>query len=162
MMAEDIKGTEINPGVFPQRLIIALKKNGMTRKELAERIGVTPQSIGRYAKSESLPTADILRDIAVCLDVSCDWLVGLSEVSSTEVDVQAVCSSTVLNEESAKLLMPKYMRVEDYYLTPSMREDIISILKQKEIDEASDEMIDALFLGMVEDAFREGVFEVKP
>lgn len=55
------------------------KKRGFTQKELAKKIYASPSAIGYWERDESLPNADLLKEIAVTLDVSSDFLLGISE-----------------------------------------------------------------------------------
>lgn len=62
---------------FSIRLKTAMKSIGLNQKQLAEKIGVTPQSISYYCNGARLPDVDILRLLANCLDVSADYLLGI-------------------------------------------------------------------------------------
>lgn len=84
--------------VFGERLTNAMKWNDMTRLALAERIGITRQAIGQYMDGKSIPTSDKLAKIAKALDVSCDYLLGLSD--QPRVDIDAPEKDIGLNAES--------------------------------------------------------------
>ena len=49
---------------------------GMSRSQVAESIGVTPETIGRWERGESEPTRPYLISMARAYGVSIDQLVG--------------------------------------------------------------------------------------
>lgn len=48
----------------------------LTQAELAERLGVSPQSVSNWERGESLPDISLLPDIACILDCSVDTMLG--------------------------------------------------------------------------------------
>ncbi|GHU60022.1 transcriptional regulator [Clostridia bacterium] len=65
------------------RLKTLRKNKGITQEELAKAIGVLRHSYVYYEKGTRSPTCDILVKICKQLDVSADYLLGLSDVIST-------------------------------------------------------------------------------
>ena len=63
-----------------------LKQRGMTRRELAERTGLTEVAIGRYINGEREPKAVTLSAIAMELGVSMDELMGIETNSNNELE----------------------------------------------------------------------------
>ena len=63
-----------------QRLKKALDDKGMMQKELAAEIGVNEMAISRYVHGGRMVSVSILIDICKALNVSADYLLGLSEV----------------------------------------------------------------------------------
>ena len=63
---------------FGSRLNVALKAKGMKNKELAKKICVSNSNISKYLHSQHYPNVPILIDIAKELNVSVDWLLGLT------------------------------------------------------------------------------------
>lgn len=66
---------------FGQRLKAALNSRHMMQKELAEKIGVHEMAISRYVHGGRIISVPILIDICKALNVSADYLLGLSEVT---------------------------------------------------------------------------------
>jgi transcriptional regulator with XRE-family HTH domain len=66
---------------FGQRLKAALNSRQMMQKELAEKIGVNEMAISRYVHGGRIISVPILIDICKALNVSADYLLGLSEVT---------------------------------------------------------------------------------
>lgn len=52
---------------------------GLSQLDLEERSGVSQNSISRYESGGSEPTAEGLRRLARALEVSIDWLLGLTD-----------------------------------------------------------------------------------
>lgn len=59
------------------RITHALQKQGMTQKELAERIGVTEAVISRYISGDREPKPDTLANMATALHTTSDFLLGI-------------------------------------------------------------------------------------
>ena len=66
---------------FGQRLKKVLAERNMMQKELAEKIGVNEMAISRYIHGGRIISVPILVEICRALNVSADYLLGLSEVT---------------------------------------------------------------------------------
>lgn len=64
---------------FAERLKYLREKANMTQKEIAEKIGLTPQSYNNYEKRNYNPTPDLLVKMATALGVTVNELVGFQE-----------------------------------------------------------------------------------
>ena len=62
-----------------RRLEAARRAQGLSQGDLAERVGVNQNTIGRYEKGDRHPDPEMLRRIAEALDVSADYLLGLTD-----------------------------------------------------------------------------------
>jgi transcriptional regulator with XRE-family HTH domain len=60
---------------FPQRLADLRKKRRLTQNDLADTVGINVSQIRRYEAGSSQPTLDVLRKLAIALNVSADVLV---------------------------------------------------------------------------------------
>ncbi len=60
-----------------KRISDGLKRNGMTQRELSDRIFVAEASMSRYIRGERVPKPDVLADIARELNTSTDYLLGI-------------------------------------------------------------------------------------
>lgn len=56
------------------------KKKGISQTDLAAKLGIHKNVLGRYERNEVLPSIDIARKIADILDVSLDFLTGKADV----------------------------------------------------------------------------------
>lgn len=75
--------------VFHQRVAQAMERAGVTRAELARRVGVDRSTLSQLlaAGSDRLPRADTAAAIATALQVSLDWLLGLSQDEKPSAEV---------------------------------------------------------------------------
>ena len=71
---------------------------GVTQQALGDSIGKTRQAIGYYVDGSSSPDWETLATIAATLDVSADYLLGLSDAKSLDIEVRQVCDFTELSE----------------------------------------------------------------
>ncbi|MDG1315084.1 MAG: helix-turn-helix transcriptional regulator [Flavobacteriaceae bacterium] len=66
--------------LFGERLLSTRKKKKISQDELAKQIGVHAPVIGRYERDEVKPSIETAFKIAKALEVSLDYLTGLSDV----------------------------------------------------------------------------------
>lgn len=66
--------------IFRKRLYEELKTNKITTRELAEKVGVSPEMITQYYTTKKLPKLDTFVRICKALDVSADYLLGLADL----------------------------------------------------------------------------------
>ena len=62
--------------MFKDNLISLRRLHGLSQEELADRIGVTRQTLSKYETGESLPDIERCRTIANCFGISLDDLVS--------------------------------------------------------------------------------------
>ncbi len=64
-----------------ERLKKVLDEKGIMQKELAEKIGVNEMTVSRYVHGGRIVSVPVLIEICRVLNVSADYLLGLSEVT---------------------------------------------------------------------------------
>jgi len=74
----------MNRFVFASRLLFARKRAGLTQSQLAERVCISRQDIGRYENRKHVPLHFRLVGICRELAVSVDWLCGVEPLSSPD------------------------------------------------------------------------------
>ncbi len=62
-----------------KRLREEIIHSGMTTVELARRVGVSPEMITQYCTTKKLPRLDTFARLCRVLDVSADYMLGLSD-----------------------------------------------------------------------------------
>ena len=62
-----------------KRLCEEIRQSGITTAELAKRVGVSPEMITQYCTTKKLPRLDTFVRLCRALDVSADYLLGLSD-----------------------------------------------------------------------------------
>lgn len=60
---------------FSERLAALRRERGLTQQALAETVGIHVSQLRRYEASQSQPTLEVIRKLAVALSVSADLLV---------------------------------------------------------------------------------------
>ena len=65
--------------ICAERLSEQIKKQNLSIRQLAKRMGMTPTTIFRYAKGQRVPRANEILKASDVLGVTCDYLVGLSD-----------------------------------------------------------------------------------
>ena len=87
------------------------KSKNLTQKELAIMSGTSEITIRQYEIGKREPRIEQLCRIAKVLNVSTDYLLGLSDTKSTDVLMKAVCDYTGLSENAIdSLRMYKNMK----------------------------------------------------
>lgn len=61
------------------RIKLLLAKNGMTQRDLANKIGITETSISRYISGERMPKANIVVYMADALNTTTDYILGRTD-----------------------------------------------------------------------------------
>lgn len=64
---------------FLERLNEALKLSPLSQKEIAEKLGVNKATITNYKQGKITPSLDMFYELCKILDVSADYLLGLSD-----------------------------------------------------------------------------------
>lgn len=97
--------------VIAYRLREALKENEMTQKELSDKLGFNKSNVNTisyWLKTENrtentrLPNIQQIVEIAKILNVSTDYLLGLTEIKSQDIETKAICEKTHLSENAVE------------------------------------------------------------
>ncbi len=64
---------------FGARLLSVMRKQGITQKQLADRLNTTEATLSRYVNGEREPKADMLANIATSLNTTSDYLLGIEK-----------------------------------------------------------------------------------
>ena len=86
-------------GIFASNFRKLIEEKNLTQIAVAEAVGVSRQAISQYCNGQTIPTADKLRQIAECLNVSTDYLLGLSPTPSKNEDESFVVKYTGLDKD---------------------------------------------------------------
>lgn len=96
--------SEAEKALFATRLRECMKIRGENQTSLSDKIGIQRQTISLYMNGQSSPNTEILTAIAKALDVSSDYLLGLSDVPQINADIQAACKFTGLTPNALQSL----------------------------------------------------------
>ncbi len=126
--------------VFASRLTEIMEARGLNQTHLQAQIleqsGKTlqRQTISLYMNGQSKPDTERLTLLCEALDVSSDYLLGLSDVISPDFDLKAVCEYTNLSEAAV-------MRVRDM---ESLNDILCTLGEDYETAEGGGDIVDAL------------------
>ena len=70
-----------------------------TATSLARGLGIKRQSVSQYLDGATRPNSDKLIKISEYFGVSSDYLLGLSDVPTTDTTTQAICNHTGLSDD---------------------------------------------------------------
>lgn len=88
--------------VFRERLNELLGDMNIT--DFAKKVGLTRQTMGFYLNGDRIPDISTLFQICNICNVSADWLVGLSDVISRDIQTRNIVEATGLSEKNVNFL----------------------------------------------------------
>ena len=65
--------------IIKKRLIEELTNSKFTKKEIADKMGVSPEMITQYITTNKLPTLENFAKLCKELDLSADYILGLKD-----------------------------------------------------------------------------------
>jgi transcriptional regulator with XRE-family HTH domain len=86
------------------RITALRKQKGWSQNELAKRMEVSREIVGRYERGDALPSIDIAKRIAEAFDVSLDYLVGKSEQELDNAMLARILEVSKLPEKDKELV----------------------------------------------------------
>ena len=72
---------------FGNRILELRKKENLTQEELAEKVGVTRQTISKWELGETYPDLNMIIKLAKAFNVSTDKLIGGKEPSNKQLNI---------------------------------------------------------------------------
>lgn len=73
-----------------------------TQQDVADKIGVSRQNVGRWLLGDTTPDINTLSKIADAYKVSTDYLLGRTPNKTTDANLKAVCEYTGLSEKAVE------------------------------------------------------------
>lgn len=87
-----------------QRINTALALSNIKQKELAKELGVKDNVISYWCNGNRTPNTEQIIKISKLLNVSTDYLLGLSDAATSDKDLQSVCDYVGLRISTIKKL----------------------------------------------------------
>ena len=87
--------------IFSERLAELRQQHNETSRDLARALDVSFSAISNYQLGKRTPDIIFLQKVARHYNVSADYLLGLSDVKSTEQDMKIACEVIELSEKAA-------------------------------------------------------------
>ena len=69
---------------FSYRLIVLMEDFNMSQVDLAKKIGISNVTLSRYLSGDRIPRLDVITKIASALNVSIDYLLGISDKKNND------------------------------------------------------------------------------
>lgn len=85
---------------FVNNLKKLMRKHSVTQQELADAVGLKRQTIALYESGGASPRLEGFVAIAKHFDISCDYLLGITSIQSSDVTVKTVKDKYGLKEDS--------------------------------------------------------------
>ena len=80
------------------------KKQGISQTDLASKLDIHKNVLGRYERNEVLPSVEIARKIADILDVSLDYLTGKANVQMDKTTRKRILEVSEFEENDRNLI----------------------------------------------------------
>lgn len=92
---------------FSERLRVAREQSKMTQTQLADKAGMKQSKISTYESrnSTTVPSLDAAASLAAALDVSLDWLAGISDELNDQQNIDTVISGADFLRKLIDLLL---------------------------------------------------------
>lgn len=90
--------------IIGERINTGLALRNMKQKELAHKLDVKDNVVSYWCKGSRIPNTEQIIKIADVLKVSTDYLLGVSEVATSDKDLQYICDYTGLSKETVQEL----------------------------------------------------------
>jgi len=90
---------------FAERLINIRKEKKMSQQELANKVGIHANVLGRYERGEARPFVDMAVKLAQALGVSTDYLLGNTHLNIDTNILKKIEDISKLPEENKKQLL---------------------------------------------------------
>ena len=65
--------------IIKKRLVEELKNSGLTKAEIARRVGVSPEMVTQYRTTNKLPKLDTFARLCKELDLDANYILGLTD-----------------------------------------------------------------------------------
>lgn len=90
--------------ILNEKIKTLRNKEGISQQELSRLIGTSKSTIGLYETGETFPNAENIKKLAEHFNVSSDYLLGLTDVPTTDTTIQAICNRTGLSDDFVSYL----------------------------------------------------------
>lgn len=102
--------------IMKLQIVNLRKREGLTQQQLAEKIGVSYQTISKWENGTSLPDISMLPIISNCFNVSVDEILGLKQLESNVYEAKGTNQSSYWNKKLDYLQESRSLMWNDDYL----------------------------------------------
>ena len=122
------KVTENTKRIIGQRINELLAINDVKQKELAAHLSIPDNTVSYFVKGARVPNTEQIIKIAQYFNVSADYLLGLSDVQTSDTSIKGICEYTGLSEECIDELHKFYKKFDLNIPNNIERNDVFSIV----------------------------------
>lgn len=97
---------------FGERLREARKKNGLTQKELAAKIGAKHNSVSNWEKGKVMPYPDVIGYICGALGVDANYFFSDGADEQAETDTERFCRMYDALDDHGKAVVDAVLQLE--------------------------------------------------
>ncbi len=145
-MQMDNKTKKNHSKIIGQRINSALAKANKMQKDLASHLGVRDNTVSYYCSGSRTPNTAQIIEIAKFLNVSTDYLLGLSDIQTSNIDKKEICRRLHIPDEMYDVLRELFLHTspgayvemleEDYNIDRTdPRYDLIMKFRKEEAEE---------------------------
>ena len=102
---------------FANTLRELLREKSLSASEVSRKDGLSPASVNFYLNAKRCPDAPALFNLCKALDVSADYLLGLSKDQSRDVSFKEAYKTIGISEKAANTLQKYASPALDYFLS---------------------------------------------
>lgn len=110
-MQMDNKEKEKHSKIIGQRINSALAKANKMQKDLASHLGVTDNTVSYYCSGSRTPNTAQIIEISKFLNVSADYLLGLSDIQTSNIDKKEICRRLHIPDEMYDILRELFLHI---------------------------------------------------
>lgn len=88
--------------MFNERLREARQKDGISQRELAHRVFLSQQTIGKYETGVTTPSPEMVKKMAAVLGVPVSWLLEAEEASYSPEEIELINAYRRLDERGKR------------------------------------------------------------
>jgi len=86
------------------KIIVLRKEKGWSQSELARKIEVSREIVGRYERNDAVPSIDIAKRMADTFEVSLDYLVGNAQEKLDKATLDRVLEINKLQSKEKEMV----------------------------------------------------------
>ena len=80
-------------------------EKGVSLRELAQKLGLSYSSVGKYERNEAQPSFDILFKLADFFNVTIDYLIGYTDIRTKNLEYKSISEKTGLSVKAIETLV---------------------------------------------------------
>lgn len=104
------------------------RQSGLTQRQVAESLSISPQAVSLWERGETFPTVDILTQLAALYSVSLDALIGSAELSAREEKIVREIAQASPEEIALLIREGKLSAADLLSCSPFLKTSTLSII----------------------------------